>query len=228
MSGGPEIAKHSAFCKCAVCEARKDLPIARHAQRFQGPYGDRPGIEPPAAPEHSIDRTLEQFGEATAELLRTREEKIRQEPPAATETEARSTRGCDPETIMRFRKMLDRIGIHGYYSEMQKEFGIDDEPPAAVTPTQMEPAEVELSNAGPSLKVFGIPVTAWLGTMHNKHAIDLRDRINAEATASLAKARLEMIDRFGLMLADAEIECGMKHRAAFSLLSAMRNKELAK
>jgi hypothetical protein len=26
------------------------------------------------------------------------------------------------QIIMRFRKMLDRLGIHGYYAEMQKEF----------------------------------------------------------------------------------------------------------
>lgn len=35
-------------------------------------------------------------------------------------------RGIESATIMRFRKMLDRIGIHGYYNEMMKEFG--DEP----------------------------------------------------------------------------------------------------
>lgn len=29
-------------------------------------------------------------------------------------------------TIMRFRKLLDRLGIHGYYNEMQKEFGGND------------------------------------------------------------------------------------------------------
>lgn len=46
--------------------------------------------------------------------------------PPAPPASAAQPRGCDAETIMRFRKMLDRIGIHGYYSEMQKEFGVDD------------------------------------------------------------------------------------------------------
>lgn len=31
----------------------------------------------------------------------------------------------EAQTIMRFRKMLSRLGIHGYYNEMQKEFGED-------------------------------------------------------------------------------------------------------
>ena len=31
----------------------------------------------------------------------------------------------ESSVIMRFRKMLDRIGIHGYYNEMQKEFPED-------------------------------------------------------------------------------------------------------
>ncbi len=43
-------------------------------------------------------------------------------PQSALDAVERSKKLTEAEIIMRFRKMLDRIGIHGYYSEMQKEF----------------------------------------------------------------------------------------------------------
>lgn len=39
---------------------------------------------------------------------------------------------------------------------------------------------------------------------------------------------LELIEIFGVMLADAEIECGTKHRAAFTALSKMREQLLGR
>lgn len=36
---------------------------------------------------------------------------------------ANRDRDVEAATVMRFRKLLNRLGIHGYYSEMQKEFG---------------------------------------------------------------------------------------------------------
>jgi hypothetical protein len=47
-------------------------------------------------------------------------------------------RGIESATIMRFRKMLDRIGIHGYYNEMMKEFGDEPQLRAALNPTEQK------------------------------------------------------------------------------------------
>lgn len=44
---------------------------------------------------------------------------------------ASDSKTIEAVTIMRFRKMLDRIGIHGYYNEMQKEFGLLGDEPAS-------------------------------------------------------------------------------------------------
>lgn len=57
---------------------------------------------------------------------------------AARELERRDE-SVRADTIMRFRKVLDRLNIHGYYNEMQREFGCDE---ASLT----KPAPVERSN----------------------------------------------------------------------------------
>lgn len=46
-------------------------------------------------------------------------------PHAAQDFAKRREREIESITIMRFRKMLNRIGIHGYYNEMQNEFDGD-------------------------------------------------------------------------------------------------------
>lgn len=43
-------------------------------------------------------------------------------PDSARRALERNDEFTQADTIMRFRKLLDRLGIHGYYSEMQKEF----------------------------------------------------------------------------------------------------------
>ncbi|HET7150853.1 MAG TPA: hypothetical protein VFI60_05545 [Candidatus Acidoferrum sp.] len=43
------------------------------------------------------------------------------------------------DTIIRFRKMLNRLGIHGYYNEMKREFDLEEV-------SMSKPAPVERSN----------------------------------------------------------------------------------
>jgi len=96
-----------------------------------------------------------------------------------------SNRQIESITIMRFRKMLDRIGIHGYYNEMMKEFG-DELPDAALKP-QPEPQRVKpFPDSDLSLPV------GCMGDEMEAYACELRTAVQQEmATPSAPAARLE-------------------------------------
>lgn len=72
---------------------------------------------------------------------------------------------------------------------------VDNTPEPSSRPQEngQGPAQIEWTEAGPLLTVFGVHVHLWAGVMHDSYASNLRDEINAAYAARKAEARKEAV-----------------------------------